>query len=184
MGDKNTLSRRDLIKATAMGVGAALLPAAATPRLTKAAVDGIGTVAATEQALEFDYDNTVQKPISKLGEAEYFKPMVIESSIEQTNTIREHHAVGHLGAVGLGYGMREITGRFEMYIEDGDQAATIQKFTEDPQPIKLELAQGPFNYRFEAYVQDVTIRASADALMTAEVNFTAVSMEVIENGSA
>lgn len=43
-----------------------------------------------------------------------------DMSISLTNNCRYQQAVGSLGAIGIGYGRREITGALNAYFEDGD----------------------------------------------------------------
>jgi len=115
----SNVTRRDLIKGMAVGVGAALLPGSETPRLTKAAVDDVGTLAATPAA--------VPEPKLEMGEAEWFSPTVLHSEVSVEENLRDLYEIGTNGPVGVTRGLQTIRGEFEMYLDGGKDAMYLQK---------------------------------------------------------
>jgi len=129
-------------------------------------------IAALEQA-----GVEVSEPVKEMVEGEVFTPMVIESEFSLDENIYPHRQVGVLSPVGFGFGRREISGRFTMYVEDIEK---VRLLTETHGPHWIEVHQGPWKHRFNAYINSVSIQASPHELITADVNFVATEMNTVE----
>lgn len=166
------MDRRGFVKGVTTALAASLVPlnakgVAAVPKVLDSKVE------APEELIA----EVTKRPGTAKWSNEDFEPMVVDSEIRIEENARPLYMEGSLEPQAVSLGRREIRGSFTMYVDTMEQ---VDRMTQSQGPINLTLHQGPWKHTFKAYIDSVTIQASANALITADVDFWATEMATIE----